>query len=165
MRTIILVACSFVFAANAAGRPTNLKHVLTAVPRAVGRSAENMVTFKDRNLALHQWLLFAALMANAGSEVNLYSRCQNCHELNTIIYGLHPSAGRLIGEEFIGAMFFATIQQESWELSYEQRSAGRRILERWAPTILPVMTYSVVTYRNTTIPSDGSRVISFWQFP
>src|SRR5487761_343543 len=132
MRSPILFCSLMLIGANVQAGP---KHFLAAVPRAVGRTAENMATFKDRSLAFHQWVLVAAIMANAGSEVNLFSRCQNCHELNSVIYGLHPSAGRQIGEELIGSMFYSTIQQAARELSYKEGSREWRGLERWIPTV------------------------------
>lgn len=160
----MVVLLSFL-AARAHAGPNSIKRIVTAAPRAVGRTAENMLTFKDRSLALHQWVLVAAIMANAGSEVDLYSRCQNCHELDTAFYGLHPSGGRVILEELAGAMFFSTVQQGAWESSYEEHSSEWRAVERWAPTALPVLQYTWLTYRNTTIPSDGSRLEHSWLFP
>lgn len=166
MRSLILIAYSLVFTASAFARPNDLKRILTAAPRAVGRSAENMVTFRDRGLAFHQWILLAAVLANTGSDINLYQRCANCHELDSFVYGLHPSAARLIGIEFVVGMGYATIQQAAWESSYEEHFRLWRAMERWAPTVAPALTYSWFTYRNTTIPSDGSHTIGRgWLFP
>lgn len=165
MRKIVMALAGLFLALTAHAGPKKIKHVLTAAPRAVGRTAENMVTFKDRNLALHQWILVAAIMANAGSDVDLYNRCQNCHELDSAFFGLHPSTGRLIGEELVGAMLFSTVQQAAWEFSSGERASEWRVLGRWVPTVFPVLAYSAVSYRNSAVPSDGSRTVRFWQFP
>lgn len=117
-----------------------------------------MVTFKDRNLALHQWALVAGALVSTGTSVDLYHRCLNCTEIDTLFYGQRPSAGRLIGLELLGAMSFSTIQQISWESSRnEEHPQALRELERWTPTVAPVIGYTWCVIHNIRIPSDGSR--------
>ncbi len=157
MRKPLLLVC-----AVALGLPPGVhagpKQTLSAFPRAVGRTAGNMFTFRNRNLALHQWALFAGALANAGSSVDLYRRCPTCTERDTFFYGSRPSASRLIGFELLGGMAYSTIQQVSWESSYsEQRSRELRAVLRWAPTAAPLVGYTWATYHNIRIPSDGSR--------
>jgi hypothetical protein len=162
----LMTALSFAILCIGSNAQAGPKRVLTAIPRAVGRTAENMVTFRDRQLAIHQWILVAAVLANSGSEINLYHRCSNCHELDSFVYGLHPSAARLVGIELLAGMSYATIQQAAWESSYEEHSRVLRSMERLAPTVAPALVYTWFTYRNTTIPSDGSLTIGRgWLFP
>lgn len=140
--------------ADAHGAP---RHVLTAVPRAVARTADNMVTFKDRNLAFHQWALIGGALAGAGSSVNLYHRCPTCTELDTFFYGQHPSAGRVFSLELLGAMTFSTIQQAFWESSRnEEHSRTLQTFERWTPTAAPIIGYAWCVYHNVRVPSDGN---------
>lgn len=155
MRKSTIVAVFFCIAGTAQAGP---KRALSAIPRAVGRTAGNMVTFRDRSLALHQWLLVGAALANAGSSIDLYHRCPSCSERDTFFYGSRPSAARLVGLELMGGMAYSTIQQAAWESSYnEGRSREWRILVRWVPTIAPVAGYAWAVYNNARIPSDGSR--------
>lgn len=134
------------------------KRTLSAFPRAVGRTAANMVTFRDRNLAWHQWALFAGALANTGSSIDLYHRCPNCTERDMFFYGSRPSASRLVVFELLGGMAYSTIQQVSWESSYnkEQPPEWRAVLH-WVPTAAPLVGYTWATVHNIRIPSDGSR--------
>jgi hypothetical protein len=155
MRKSMLAVVFFCIAGTARAGPMR---ALSAIPRAVGRTAGNMVTFRDRSLAFHQWLLVGASLVNAESSIDLYRRCPSCSERDTFFYGSRPSVARLIGLELMGGMAYSTIQQAAWESSYnEQRSHEWRILVRWAPTIAPVAGYAWAIYNNARIPSDGSR--------
>ena len=120
-------------------RPCRSKRTLSAFPRAVGRTAANMVTFRDRNLAWRQWALFAGALANAGSSVELYRRCPTCTERDTFFYGSRPCASRLIGFELLGA---------EWPTQPHSRSLGNlltnkeqppewRAVLHWVPTAAP----------------------------
>jgi hypothetical protein len=152
----LVVAC--VLAAGPLSVHAGPKRSLSAFPRAVGRTAENMVTFRDRSLAFHEWLLIGAALASTGSSIDLYHRCPACTERDTLFYSSRPAAGRLVGLELLGGMGYSTIQQVSWESSYnENHSREWRFFERWTPTIAPVLGYAWCIYDNIRIPSDGSR--------
>jgi hypothetical protein len=157
MPKTLLLVCVLAFAYPLAAH-AGPKRTLSAFPRAVGRTAANMVTFRDRNLAWHQWALFAGALANAGSSIDLYHRCPTCTERDMFFYGSRPSAGRLIGFELLGGMAYSTIQQVSWESSYskEQPPEWRAVL-RWVPTAAPLVGYAWAAVHNIRIPSDGSR--------
>jgi hypothetical protein len=155
-KRILLLVCWF--ALTPAHAHAGAKQILSEVPRTVARTADNMATFKNRNLAFRQWALVAAALANAGSGIDLYRRCATCTERDTFFYASRPSGGRLIGLSLLGGMGYSTVQQALWESSYgEDRSGTWRAVLRWAPTAAPIAGYTWCVVHNVRIPSDGSR--------
>lgn len=76
---------------------------LTATPRAVGRSAANMVTFKHPWVAAQQWLQVGALIFDEKSTYDAMRRCPFCVESNpaTLYHGPRASAQRVVADTFM----------------------------------------------------------------
>ena len=62
----------------------------------LGRTARNMVTFRDKQAALQQWGIVLANSLDAYTTARVLSACTDCIEANPI-YGKHPSSLRSIG--------------------------------------------------------------------
>lgn len=67
---------------------------LAAPFKLVGRTANNMVTFHNKSLALAQWASLGALFADAYTTERTAANCQTCFERNPLL-GRHPSPLRL----------------------------------------------------------------------
>jgi hypothetical protein len=91
---------------------------LTAVPRAFGRTAVNMVTFRHPAAALEEWAIFGAVAADAYTTSSALSRCPSCHETSPLL-GTHPSNARLAITATGLAFSEATTTQYSNELTWE----------------------------------------------
>lgn len=62
-----------------------LSRRITAVPRVVGRTARNMVTFHDRLAAVQEWAIFAADTADLFTTVRLLDRFPTTYETHWLM--------------------------------------------------------------------------------
>ena len=75
--------------------PKHIRYIVTAAPRALGRTVENMVTFKDPGLAVTQWVLMGAVLFDAKTSLDLTRRCPDPCENYGPVWGAHPPAARV----------------------------------------------------------------------
>lgn len=116
-----------------------------------------MVTFKDRELALSQWILMSAVLADAKTSFDLTRRCPTSCENYGAVWGAHPSAARVYGMLGATGLFYSTAQQVAWEVSYLEPSPAGRSVER---TILlfPAVVHALLAVHNTQIqPAPASQ--------
>ena len=157
MRKLRLVSCCFFLALNASADSHHIAHIVTAAPRAVGRTVENMMTFKDRGLAINQWILMSAVLFDAKTSLDLTRRCPTPCENYGFVWGTHPSAARVYGTLGITGIYYSTINQVSWEISDTETDPGGRAFERYFPLFLAVV-HATLAVRNTQVqpaPSDA----------
>ncbi len=131
LRNLLLLASFLLLAINAHAHPKNMTRIVTAAPRAVGRTAENMVTFGDRRLALNQWILMTAVLIDAKTSFDLTRRCPEPCENYSFVWGAHPPAARVYGLLGLTGMYYATINQAAWEISYTETNPSARAFERY----------------------------------
>jgi hypothetical protein len=78
------------------------KRVLTAIPRAVGRSNKNMLTFHRKWVALEQWGQVAAILFDEASTQYALHKRPTLVETNPLaIGGRHPSIGMTVLDAII----------------------------------------------------------------
>jgi hypothetical protein len=150
MRTVILIASVLAFSINASARPNNINRILTAAPRAVGRTAKNMVTFKDPGLALNQWILMAAVLVDAKTSLDLTRRCPEPCENYAFVWGAHPSAARVYGTLGLTGLYYSTLNQVAWEISYTESDPAGRAFERYF-ILTAAVVHARLAVRNTQI--------------
>lgn len=131
------------------------KRVLTAVPRAFGRTAENMVTFKDRGLALNQWMLMGAVLIDAKTSLDLTRRCPVPCENYGSVWGAHPSAARVYGTLGLTGMYYSALNQVAWEISDEETNSAGRTFERYF-MLTAAVVHARLAVRNTQIQPAAS---------
>jgi len=151
----MLAASSVVLAMNAQAGPKRIRQIVTAAPRAVGRTAENMVTFRDRRLALNQWILMAAVLIDAKTSFDVTRRCAEPCENYSFVFGAHPSEIRVFGLLGVTGMCYATINQAAWELSYTEADRGGREFERYF-FLFPAVMHGWFALRNIQTHSATS---------
>lgn len=110
-RMLKVAVAVMLFAISASAAP----HKLTAVPRALGRTAANMVTFKDKTAALEQWASLGITVADGlVSEHALKSAPANTIEVNPI-FGSHPTTATYLAINIPFGMLSATMTQLAHE--------------------------------------------------
>jgi hypothetical protein len=131
-----------VFAALPARADVKAKNVLLVVPKAMQRTAVNMVTFHNRESAIMQWTDIAAAFADA--ETTRRSINRGSTENNPFL-GRKPSAARayitLLGVGFSYGAMTQVIQD---------RVEKPRPF-KFGITALAVFAHSYVAYHNTTV--------------
>lgn len=131
------------------------KRVLTAVPRAFGRTAENMVTLKDRRLALNQWILMGAALVDAKTSFDLTRRCPEPCENYSFLWGAHPPAVRVYGLLGFTGFYYSTINQVSWEISDTETDPTAHLFERYF-FLFPAVLHGWLAFRNAQIQPASS---------
>lgn len=120
------------FAGDAAASPhPKFKRIVTALPRAWGRTARNMFTFRDPLAAVQQWGQIAAVMMDARSTDVGINQCRCMVELNPFL-GKHPSSARI----YIEMNFFALNEVATTQFFHEQLDPGRK--REQALTFIPL---------------------------
>lgn len=99
MRNLLLAVLMLIPASTMAGP----KRILTAVPRAVGRSYANMVTFRRPYLAAEQWAVLGAVIFDQKTTLDQFHHCPTCVETNP----LSPAHNRQYG--LGGAILFTAV--------------------------------------------------------
>ena len=150
MWCLALNVSSLILAANVSADSKRIVHILTAAPRAVGRTAENMVTFKDRGLALNQWILMAAVLIDAKTSLELTRRCPVACENYASVWGTHPSAARVYGMLGVTGIYYSTLNQVAWEISNEETNPFGRAFERYF-MLTAAVVHTKLAIRNTQI--------------
>ncbi len=120
----------------------DMKKILMAVPRAAGRTAVNMITFRNRESAILQWTDMAAALADAETTRRSLSRGSN--EFNPFL-GRRPSGPRVYFT-LLGVGFgYGTMTQVVTEKVEKPRPF------QWGITSVAVLSHSYVAYHNTTV--------------
>jgi hypothetical protein len=146
----MMAALFLLLAVTAHASPKNITRILTAAPRAVGRTVENMVTFKDRGLALNQWILMGAVLFDAKTSLDLTRRCPEPCENYGSVWGAHPSAARVYGMLGLTGIYYSTLNQVAWEVSYEETNPAGRAFERYF-MLTAAVVHARLAVRNTQI--------------
>jgi hypothetical protein len=139
-RRILSVLLLVMFAALPA--KADLKKVLLVVPKAMGRTAVNMVTFRNRETALMQWVGIAAAVADA--ETTRRSISRGSTEYNPFL-GRRPSAARTYTTLLTVGFGYATMTQVIQDRVERPRPFTLGI------TTMAAVSHAYVAYRNTTI--------------
>src|SRR5262249_7092245 len=118
------------------------KKALMVVPRAMQRTALNMVTFRNRNLAIQQWVDIAATFADA--ETTRRSINRGSTEYNPLL-GTRPSAARTYVTLMTTGFTYATMTQIVQDRVERPRpfTLGITAMAAFAP--------AYVSYHNTTV--------------
>jgi hypothetical protein len=156
---VLVLAFSWVTAVGAQTNPTGKTHgfvyYVSAVPRAVGRATVNMVTFKDKGLAVAQWANLAAVVADNWTTLDGVRRCSGCIEKNTLgIKRLERLNTWQIGLETVG---LAMIETTTDQYAGEQINHDSNFYWRQGKYILPVFFsagHLHAAINNSHIPSD-----------
>ena len=115
-KLIFLLALYFVpFSSYAANRK------LTAMPRAVGRTTKNMVTFRSPWIAAAQWGSLGAAVADGIVSAHVLATLPSSYEANPL-FGKHPSIGKYLAITIPAGMFSATVTQYGHETNEGWRS-------------------------------------------
>jgi hypothetical protein len=146
----MMAAPMLFLAVTADAGPKHIRRIATAAPRAVGRTAENMVTFKDRGLALNQWILMAAVLVDAKTSLDLTRRCPEPCENYGSVWGAHPSAALVYGMLGLTGIYYSTLNQVAWEVSYEETDPAGRSFERYF-MLTAAVVHARLAVRNTQI--------------
>jgi hypothetical protein len=101
---------------------------LTAVPRAVGRTYGNMVTFRHPALALEQWASIGAVAFDEKTTVDVFSRCLTCAESSLFYQGRRYGTGIALAGTVLFGTFYATGEQYGSELLRDDPSRIWRAL-------------------------------------
>jgi hypothetical protein len=119
-----------------------VKHSLMFVPRAMQRTALNMVTFRNRELAIQQWVDIAATFADAESTRRSIDRGST--ESNPFL-GTRPSAPRTYITLLAVGFSYGTMTQVIHE-----RVERPRLFE-FGVTGMAALSHGFVAYHNTTV--------------
>jgi len=144
---IVVFLC---LATNASADPHRIGHVLTATPRAVGRTVENMVTFRDYRLAINQWILMAGVLFDAKTSYDLTRRCPTPCENYGSVWGAHPSEIRVFTTLGVTGIFYSTLQEVAWEVSYLEPNPAARTFERYS-LLFPAVVHATLAVNNTHV--------------
>ncbi len=106
-----------------------VRRVLTAYPRAVARTAWNMLTFKSKQAAIEQWVVLGAVLYDIRSTDQRLRACARCTEATSWFYGVRPGTRRLYAQGSAVAFTYGAMIQ----LGHEQDAGGPRIVNRIAP--------------------------------
>ena len=120
---------------------------MTAYPRSLGRTARNMLTFRDRRAALEEWVIVGAWLADARTTQSGLNRCTTCQE-TFFAFGKRPGAPRIYSESAAFALSFAALQQAAHE-TFDADGP------HWPLYITPAsqgLVHGLAAYRNSTIP-------------
>jgi hypothetical protein len=128
--------------ASAAPAQADTKKILMIVPNAMKRTAVNMVTFRNRESALMQWVDVAAAFADA--ETTRRSINRGSTEYNPFL-GRRPSAGRTYTTLLTIGFSYAAMTQVIQERVEKPR------LFKLGLTAMAVTAHSFVAYHNTTV--------------
>jgi hypothetical protein len=119
-----------------------VKHSLMVVPRAMQRTALNMVTFRNRELAIQQWLDIAVTFADA--ETTRRSIDRGSTESNPFL-GTRPSAPRTYITLLAVGFSYGTMTQV-----IHDRVERPRLFE-FGVTGMATLSHAFVAYHNTTV--------------
>ena len=119
-----------------------VKNILMVVPRTMQRTALNMVTFRNRELAIQQWVDIAATFADA--ETTRRSIDRGSTEDNPFL-GRRPSAARTYVTLLTVGFTYSTMTQVIQERVPKPR------LFTYAITSMAAFSHSYVAYHNTTV--------------
>jgi hypothetical protein len=139
-RRILSVLLLLMFAALPAR--ADAKKVLLVIPKAIGRTAVNMVTFRNRETALMQWVDLAAAFADA--ETTRRSINRGSTEYNPFL-GRRPSAARTYTTLLTVGFGYATMTQVIQDRVERPRPFTLGI------TTMAVISHAYVAYHNTTV--------------
>jgi len=142
MRTLAVLLALSALPARA-----DVKRVLMSVPKAIGRTALNMVTFRNRESAILQWTAVAAAIADA--ETTRRSMGRNGVEHNPLL-GRRPSGPRAYATLLGMGFGYATMTQVIQDRVEKPRPF------KWAITGLAIVAHGYVAYHNTTICPSGT---------
>lgn len=119
---------------------TKQHRLLTAVPRGVGRTARNMVTFRDKQATGEEWVCLLAALADGIVSYNIERRTPlgAGAEANPIL-GSHPSLGRYVGTQVVLGMFEAGMTQYTHEM-LDRPDSGNHWLQH-LPAIVSVSVH------------------------
>ena len=120
----------------------NLKKSLMVVPRAMERTAVNMVTFRNRELAIQQWVDIAATFADA--ETTRRSIDRGSSEFNPFL-GRRPSAARTYATLLTVGFTYGTMTQ----IIHERVERPRPF--EFGITGMAAFSHAFVSYHNTTV--------------
>ena len=120
----------------------DVKKVLMVVPKAMARTAVNMVTFRNRESALLQWVSMAAAFADA--ETTRRSINRGSTEYNLFL-GKRPGGPRTYTTLLTVGFGYATMTQVIQDRVEKPRPFTLGI------TAMAVLAHSFVAYHNTTV--------------
>jgi hypothetical protein len=155
MRSPTLLCSLMLIGTSVQAGPKHIRQIMTAAPRAFGRTAENMVTFKDPRLALNQWILMASVLVDAKTSFDVTRRCPEPCENYSFVWGAHPPAVRVYGLLGVTGMYYATINQAAWEISYSETDPSARAFERYF-FLFPAVMHGWFAFRNAQIQPQMS---------
>lgn len=119
-----------------------VKHSLMFVPRAMQRTAVNMITFRNRELAIQQWVDIAATFADAESTRRSIDRGST--ESNPFL-GSRPSAPRTYITLLTVGFSYGTMTQV-----IHDRVERPRLFE-FGVTGMAALSHGFVAFHNTTV--------------
>jgi hypothetical protein len=119
-----------------------VKNILMVVPKAMQRTALNMVTFRNRELAIQQWVDIAATFADA--ETTRRSINRGSTEDNPFL-GRSPSAARTYVTLLTVGFTYATLTQ------VVQDKVERPRPFTFGITAMAAISHAYVAYHNTTV--------------
>jgi hypothetical protein len=120
----------------------DVKKVLMVVPKAMQRTAMNMVTFRNRQTAIMQWVDIAATLADA--ETTRRSTARGSTEYNPFL-GRQPSGPRTYTMLLTMGFTYATITQVIQDRVEKPRPFTLGI------TAMAAFSHAYVSYHNTTV--------------
>jgi hypothetical protein len=120
----------------------DMKKGLLVVPKAMERTAVNMVTFRDRKTALMQWVGIAAAFADAETTPRSINR--GSIEYNPFL-GRRPSAARTYTTLLTVGFGYATMTQVIQDRVEKPRPFTLGL------TTMAALSHAYVAYHNTTI--------------
>ena len=142
LQALAFLLVAFAFAALPVRADVNVKKILMVVPRAMQRTAVNMVTFRDRQTALMQWVDIAATFADA--ETTRRSINRGSTEYNPFL-GRTPGGFRTYATLLTVGFGYATMTQVIQDRVEKPR------LFKLGLTSMAAISHSFVAYHNTTV--------------
>lgn len=87
---------------------------ISGAAHTVGRTARNMVTFRDKTAGVEEWLTLAAAIGDAAVSEHALKTLTGAREANPI-FGSHPGIGTYLALEIPVGMYSATVTQYAHE--------------------------------------------------
>jgi hypothetical protein len=116
-KAICLLALVVCFASIGQGQDEahSMRRGVTSIPRLMGRTVKNMVTFHDKASAFAEWGIVAAAFADSRTTQTALARCPGCVETN-FLYGSHPNVPRI----YLTSMTLGLLEASVSQFTYEQ---------------------------------------------
>lgn len=128
---------------------------LTAAPRTIGRAYGNMLTFKNKPLAVEQWATLGVMIFDDKTTLDVFHRCYNCVESTWyhINHGRQYGIGVAAIDVAIGTTEYVSIEQYGQEIMKNKPNKYWRALG-YTVVSIPLKVHLQAGINNMRIPAS-----------